>query len=347
MSLFWAALAWVSAGAVPGVSWPVCTPADAGLDAAGLAAFSAFVGGRGCVVRHDRMAYLWGDPARRSDVASAAKPVYVHFLFKALEDGRIAGLDDAVAPLEPRLADLNPALGRKDARITWRHLANQTSCYGVAEAPGTAFCYNDWQMALFWDLLFLRVYGARYDTVDRDVLHALLTDPLGCQDEPTFLAFGPDDRPGRLAISPRDFARFGLLYLRGGRWGDRTLLSATHSAQAIGEPLPNAVPRSAGQPADMLPGQRSLGSQRVPDNQTDHLGSYSWLWWLNGVDRAAARQWPAAPTDVFGCFGHGGREVMAAFPGLDLIVSWNEAGIESREGQNEAFRRLCAAVRAD
>jgi len=58
------------------------------------------------------------------------------------------------------------SLAFKDRAITWRHLANQTSCYGVTEAPGTAFCYNDWQMSLFWDTLFLEVYGATYENVD-------------------------------------------------------------------------------------------------------------------------------------------------------------------------------------
>jgi hypothetical protein len=34
----------------------------------------------------------------------------------------------------------------------------------------------------------------------------------------TFEAFGADYLPGRIAISVRDLARFGLLYLRDGRW---------------------------------------------------------------------------------------------------------------------------------
>jgi len=59
-----------------------------------------------------------------------------------------------VAVWEPHLETINADLYRKDRAITWRHLANQTSSYGLAALPGTAFAYNDWQMALFWDILF-------------------------------------------------------------------------------------------------------------------------------------------------------------------------------------------------
>jgi len=343
-------LAGVHAGAArggpvwPGKTWAVKTPAEVGLDAGKLKAFSGYVRGRGCVVRHGCLVYGWGDYKRRGDVASAAKPVYTYFLFKALEDGRIGSLDERVVKYEPRLARINADLGYKDRLITWRHLANQTSCYGLVEKPGTAFCYNDWQMALFWDLLFLKVYRARLQTVDAEVLHPLLTDPLQCEDNPTFLAFGPRDRPGRLGISPRDFARFGLLYLRGGAWNGRRLISKRHAAMAVSSPLPNSIPRAGMKAAAMIAGQRTIGSRRIPDNQADHFGSYSWLWWTNGIDRHGRRHYPDVPTDLYGCFGHGGPRVMAVIPSLDLIVSWNDTRVKGREAENEAFRLLVASV---
>jgi CubicO group peptidase (beta-lactamase class C family) len=328
----------------PGATWAVRKPEAVGIETAGLDRFRDAVGGRGCVVRHGYLVYTWGDAAKRGDVASAAKPLFTHFLLKALEDGKINSLDETVLPLEPRLGALNAALGHKDRGITWRHLANQTSCYGVSEAPGAAYCYNDWQMSLFWDLLFLKVYRTTYEKVDEEVLHPLLTDLLGCEDDPTLMAFGTGDRAGRLGISPRDFARFGLLYLHRGNWGGRQLLGEKLAQRAVTSPLPNDLPQSSGKAAEMLPGQRTMGSRNVPDNQTDHFGSYSWLWWTNGIDRQGTRHWPDAPVDLFGCFGHGGPRVMAVMPGLDLIVSWNDAGVKSREAENEAFRRLVAAV---
>ncbi len=329
----------------PGRTWQRRSPQEAGLDQAALKAFSDFVGGRGCVVRGGCMVHTWGDAGRRRDVASAAKVFYSHFLFKAVEDGKLSGVDEKAVKFEPRLAKINAALGHKDREITFRHLANQTSCYGLIERPGSAYAYNDWQMALLWDALFLKVYGVTYETADEKVFRRLLTAPIGCEDRPTMMAFGVKNRPGRVGISPRDFCRFGLLYLRGGRWKGRQLIGATFTKMAAGKPLPNTVPRAGNKAADMIPHQRSIGSRNIPDNQTDHMGSYSWLWWTNGVDRENKRHWPDAPTDTFGAFGHGGIRAMAIVPSLDLIVSWNDGGTRGRQKENEAFRLLAKAVR--
>jgi len=171
----------------------------------------------------------------------------------------------------------------------------------------------------------------------------LLTDAIGCQDDPTFLAFGEDDRAGRTAISPRDFARFGLLYLRGGKWADRQLLSPDYARLAVTSPVPNSIPRAGNKPAEMIRGQRSIGSRQIPDNQTDHMGSYSWLWWINGLDREGKRHWPDVPADAFGCFGHGGKRAMIVLPSVDLIVSWNDARVDGRDQENEAIRLLLDA----
>jgi hypothetical protein len=148
----------------------------------------------------------------------------------------------------------------------------------AGQKPGSAYCYNDWQMALFWDLLFLKVYGAEHGTVDAQVLRPLLTDVVGCQDRPTLMAFGAKDRPGRVSISPRDFCRFGLLYMRQGRWNDVQVLKEDYAVMATSSPLPAGLPRAGGQIAEMSPGQRTLGSAQKPDNQCPHLGSYSFLW---------------------------------------------------------------------
>lgn len=330
----------------PGENWAVKTPEQVGMNVAGLRRFSDLVGGRGCVVRHGCMVYTWGNAAKRGDVASACKPWFSHFLFKALEDGKLTSVDERVVKRwAPGLKSLNADLGHKDCEITWRHLATQTSCYEVADKPGAAFCYNDWQMALFWDLLFRKVYGATYDTVDKSVLHPLLTDELECQDDPTFMAFGTNNRPGRVGVSPRDFCRFGLLYLHRGNWNGKQLLGEKYAVMAVSSPLPNTIPRAVGKTAQMLLGQRSLGSTRKPDNQCDHLGSYSWLWWTNGIDRNGKRHWPDAPTDMYGCFGHGGPRVMVVIPSLDLVMSWNDTKVKSRTAENAAFHQLVKAVK--
>lgn len=325
----------------PGRTWAERTPAQAGMDADALARFRAVVGGRGCVVRGGTLIYSWGDVAKRADVASAAKPVYVHLLLQHIEQGNIKSLDDPIRTWEPRLDNRNAALGFKDRGITWRHLANQTSCYGVQEPPGAAYDYSDYNMALLVDTLFLRVGRSSYAGLDADILHPRLTHLLQCQDDPTFLAFGTKNRPGRLAISVRDFCRFGLLYRHQGQWKGKQLLTAENARRAVSSPVPNTVPRTEGKMAEMLPNQRSIGGG---NNQTDHLGSYSFAWWINGIDRQGKRHWPDAPPDTFAALGHGGVRALVVIPSLDLMVSWNDARIRDRDGENQALKLLTGAV---
>lgn len=318
----------------PGREWASKAPAEVGLDASKLKAAAEVAGGRGCVVRHGYLVYSWGDIRRRGDVASACKPWYTHFLIVAVEKGKVAGFDEKILRWEPRLKPLNPGLDHKDRQITWTHLANQTSCYGVREKPGTAYDYNDYNMALFFDTLFLKVYGSSWKSVDEDVLHPLLTDVLECEDEPTFMAFGSGNRPGRVGVSVRDFARFGLLYLRDGVWKGKRLLRSENVRRVISSPRPNSIPRTEGEDAEMIPSQRSIGGGK---NQTDHMGSYSYAWWTNGVDRKGKRHWPDVPEEAYGAFGHGGLRAMVVLPEQDVIVSWNDTRVNSRELENRVL----------
>src|SRR5262245_53608292 len=152
----------------PGMRWETRTPAQVGLSSEKLDALRDLVGGRGCVVRHGYLVYTWGDTAKSSDVASAVKPVLSTLLLFAVQEGKLTSVDDLVADFEPRLKTLNKG---KDSAITWRHLASQTSGYGLTEAPGKAYSYNDYALALYYDLLMEKVF--------RDKGTAILKDRLG------------------------------------------------------------------------------------------------------------------------------------------------------------------------
>ena len=52
-----------------------------------------------------------------------------------------------------------------------------------------------------------------------------------------------------------------------------TLPLPSNPITAVALPLPAHLPCAGMEPAEMIPGQRSHGSQRIPDNQTDHFGS--------------------------------------------------------------------------
>lgn len=316
----------------PGAEWRQLTPEQAGVAADRLQALARLAGGRGCVVRRGCLVFTWGDPARSGDIASAVKPVVSTLMLLAVQDGTIPNVDARVADWEPGLKMLN---GGKDASISWRHLASQTSGYGLPERPGEAWAYNDYALALYYDTLMGRVY--RQDGTR--VLKERLGDVLGFQDRYTFEAFGPRDRPGRLAMSVRDLARFGLLYLRGGRWRERQVLRPEQVRLALTSPVPAGLPRTSGREAAMLPGQRSLGGGK--DQTAVGPGVYSFNWWINGTDRAGRRLFADLPADAFVASGHGGKRAVWVVPSLDLVVAWNDAAIEDHDASIADPRTKC------
>jgi hypothetical protein len=145
------------------------------------------------------------------------------------------------------------------------------------------------------------------------------------------MAFGEKERAGRVAISPRDHCRFGLLYLRQGLWGNQRLLSAEHIRIATTSPIPLTIPRTRAEPAEMIAGQRTIGSKNVPDDQCDHLGCYSFMWWINGERSSGKRLWPDAPTDTFASLGHtNGKRGLVVIPSLDLVMAWNDTTLDKK-----------------
>lgn len=328
----------------PTENWQTRSPTEAHLDGPSLEALAKLVGGRGCVVRDGFMVYSWGDQSKSSDVASAFKPLLTTLLFMAIQEGKLAGVDARVSDFEPRLKELNAG---KDGAITWRHLANQISGYGLAEAPGTAYSYNDYALTLYYDTLMNQVF--REDGTQ--VLKTRLAEPLGFQDPFTFDAFHRKDRLGRLALSVRDFARFGWLYLNHGAWCGRQLVRTDLVQLATSSPLPPAFPRTSGRFADMIAGQHSIGGSR---NITPiGPGFYSFNWWLNGTNSAGQRLFEDAPLDTFVASGHGGMRTLWMFPAWKLVVCWNDSRISDHDKSpgnsasecNQAAHLIATAVR--
>lgn len=304
----------------PGAEWATRTPEQVGLNAARLDALRDLVGGRGCVVRGGYLVYAWGDQTKSADVASAVKPIISMLLLMAVQEGRLKSVDEKVADHEPRLRDLN---GGKDANITWRHLASQTSGYGLSEAPGAAWAYNDYALALYFDALMDRVF--REDGTQ--AFKTRIADPLQFQDAFSMEALGGRGAKGRLAISVRDFARIGLLWLRGGRWRDRQILGQELAHLALASPVPINLPHTTGRDADMLPGQRTLGGGK--DQTPVGPGVYSFNWWQNRHGPQGQRLWRDAPPDAFAASGHGGMRMLWIIPSLDMVVSWNDAQLDA------------------
>ena len=304
-----------AAPAWPEAEWERRDPEAVGLSAARLTELQELVGGRGCVVRHGYLAWTWGDYRRSSDVASAFKPLLSTLLLMAVQEGRLASVHAKVSDFEPML----------DRRISWFHLASQLSGYGLTEEPGAAYAYNDFALALYYDTLTGKVFRQSGD----DLLRTRLAEPLRFQDRYTFEAFGPRDRPGRLAVSVRDFARFGLLWLRMGNWRGKQLVQSNLVHMALHSPVPPQTPLTRGKESPMLPGQRTIGGTR---NITPvGPGYYSFNWWLNRTNEQGQRLFADAPPDTYVASGHGGKRMLWVVPTQDMVVCWNDSVITDHD----------------
>ncbi|MCA9198920.1 MAG: serine hydrolase [Planctomycetales bacterium] len=318
----------------PAAQWERKTPMDVGLSQQAVQEFEAIVGGRGCIVCDGYMVHTWGEFDQPHDVASAVKPFYSYLLMKAIEEKKLFNTEQRVVSFWPELQNKIPA-SHADRMLTLRHLAFQTACLGYQESPGQAFDYNDATMGFFWDTLINRIYKVPWDQAEEKVIQPLLGQPLGFQDGTPRVN---GSKPGRFAVSTRDFCRFGWMMLNEGKWQDQQVLSAKFARQLVSEPLPLKLPRTTAEPSETYFPVRSIGGG---GNQCFHNGGYSWLWWLNHPCEDGTRWFPDVDPGLFACFGHGGQEGMAVLPGSRVIVSWVGKELhQDRERGNRAFRLL-------
>ena len=92
----------------------------------------------------------------------------------------------------------------------------------------------------------------------------------------------------------------------------------------------------------MLPDAPSYGGGK---NQEDHLGCYSYMWWLNKRDRTGALFFPSAPEDAFAAIGFGGERVLMVVPSLDMVISWNTRQDPGRPMLNIGRKEMDAALK--
>lgn len=126
----------------------------------------------------------------------------------------------------------------------------------MASAPGTRFQYDSGGVILLSSLLQART-GLHADAYAERHLFA----PLGIERTRWYRnAEGHPHTGGGLSLRPRDMAKLGLLYLRGGRWGDRQVV-----------------------PADWVARSTSL---QVARRRGEHEIGYGYLWWILEPDPA-------------------------------------------------------------
>jgi VCBS repeat-containing protein len=319
----------------PGATWETKTPAEVGLRTAALDGLATSIGGVGAVVRNGYMVYTWGDQTLKDDWASAAKPVMHTLLFFAVQENRVASLEEPVGKWV--LAATGGALSTEDEPMTFAQLMNMTSGYARIEAPGAAFSYNDVASNLKSKLI-----GAILGEPLDDQLRTRLA-PLQFEDGSLLTTRGGYG----VSTTARDFARIGWFWMNRGNWRNQQLLSRTFFDDYMRTQVPGDMPRSAGPDADYL----NVGSLGGGTDETEYgPGQFGASWWFNDtVGTTGLRPFPAAPLDMFQANGHWNREIMVMIPSLNLLVAarggWGTfVPGDPSSGMNARLQLLTSAV---
>jgi CubicO group peptidase (beta-lactamase class C family) len=220
-------------------------------------------GPAGMILKRGRLIAEWGDTTRPDMTFSIAKSYLAVLAGVAVADGLIADIDEPVGSTIKGPWFESP----HNARITWRHLLQQSSewqgeLWGKSDqvdhhrqigvgadnsrkgerrelrAPGTYYEYNDVRVNLL-ALCLLQRFGRPLP----DVLRERVMDPIGASNTWEWHGYrtswvdvngtrmqsvsGGAHWGGGMVISARDHARLGLLVARQGRWGDRQLIPAS------------------------------------------------------------------------------------------------------------------------
>ncbi len=258
------------------------------------------------------------------DVASCQKSVTSVLVGIAQEKGLLK-IDD---PVSLHLGSgWSQASAEQERAIKIRHLLSMTS--GLDErlqfvAPaGTRWAYNTAAYARTLTCV-VRAAGKDRNTVTRE----WLTGPTGMThtkwvERRIGRKSATTASPAGLVTTGRDLARFGLLMLANGRWGEKVV---------IGDP-------------------RYLRAATSPSQQLNP--SYGFLWWLNGQEfvlrgnrRIRGPMIPEAPLDLYAALGALGRKCYVV-PGEQLVVvRLGDSPGSAREGDfnREFWKRLSKAI---
>ncbi len=299
----------------PGDHWPTAKPSEVGMDKSRLEQARKYAlsgGGSGYVIRHGKLVMSWGDPRRRYDLKSTTKSIGVSALGLAIADGKIALADKAIKH-HPEFARRPKSNLRNDwiEAITIQHLATQTAGfekpggYGkLLFAPGTKWSYSDGGPNWLAECITL---SYRRDL--QELMFERLFAPIGISRRDLSWrenAYRPKKIDG---IKNREFgsgihanvdamARIGYLYLREGRWQEKTLLPAKFIRTATG-------------PIASIRGLPELDPKHF-GNASDHYGL---LWWNNGDGTL-----PHVPRDAYWSWGLY-DSLIVVIPSLDLVIT--------------------------
>ena len=262
-------------------------------------------GPAGLVIKNGYIVAQWGDINRVDMTFSVTKSYLSTVAGLAIDNGLIKNVNDKLI----NYVWDGSFEGEHNAKINWDHLLTQTSdwsgtLFGLHDwadrppkeggiddwknrklnEPGTFYKYNDVRVNLLAYSL-LQVWRKPLPVV----LKEKIMDPIGASTTWRWFGYensyvnmdglmmqsvsGGGHHGGGIFINTLDHARFGLLFLRNGKWKDKQLLSEKWVA-AVQQP--------------------------AAANK-----SYGYLWWLNHE-----KKWPALSAGIYYAVGYGGNYIV-------------------------------------
>jgi CubicO group peptidase (beta-lactamase class C family) len=310
-------------GAVPGAEWQVLkSPEQAGSSAAKLALAHEFVEEIGStsamIVQHGVVVAAWGNVTHKSNLHSCRKSLLDALIGIAVSEGKI-NLDDTLEKLG--IDDKKPSLTAEEKQATVRELLEARSgVYHVAayetagmenlrprrgsHPHGTFWYYNNWDFNTL-GFIYEKAVGAKiFDAFDREI-----AQPIGMQDfkprDGHYVSVHESLYPAYLFdLSARDFARFAMLYLHGGKWSGKQI-------------VPEAWVKASTRP--------------YSDTES---GGYGFLWWT-GASTSGSPGRIAFPPDSYWAEGHLGQYAVVV-PSQDLVIVNRVDGEETKRTVHKA-----------
>lgn len=279
-------------------------------------------GPAGVIIKNGYIVAQWGDLNRVDMTFSVTKSFLSTTVGLAVDQGLIRNIKDKVSAY---VGDETFA-GEHNGKVTWEHLLNQSSdwsgnLFGLDDwgdrppkeggiddwknrklnEPGSTFKYNDVRVNLL-AYSALQIWRQPLPVVLREKI----MDPIGAST--TWRWYGYDNsfvnidglmmqsvsggghHGGGMFISTMDQARFGLLFLRNGKWKDKQLVS---------EKWVNAVHQPSYANAD-----------------------YGYMWWMN-----TTKKWKNVSSDLYYAAGAGGNYIVVDQKNdLLVVVRWMDDG---------------------
>jgi CubicO group peptidase (beta-lactamase class C family) len=296
----------------PGKSWQnVPSLEKAGWSKEGLAAAHAYADADSIhtsavmIVQGGKVVDQWGDFDKKIDCYSIRKSLLSALYGIYSAEGVIdvnqtleqLGIDDSPDPLtkeekQARVVDLLRARSGVYHAVDFETESMQKSRPPRgSHAPGAFWYYNNWDFNVL-GTIFEKKTGLKIG----DAFYQRVAKPIGMED------FQPSDVfyfGGPLSIHPayhfeitaRDMARFGLLYLRHGRWNGKQI-------------VPEAWIEKS-----------SHASEMVKSDGADH-GGYEYLWW---VDYGGVHFPEVSLPGIYSARGNGAHYIFI-IPTLDMVI---------------------------